>query len=351
MKTIGYACTSADAPLEPFSFERRAPLANDVVMEILYSGICHSDLHMAHNDWGFSLYPLVPGHEILGRVVEVGSSVTKFKVGDHGAVGCMVDSCQTCDQCRKGEEQFCRQGNTGTYSVPDRIDGSITMGGYSKHIVVREEFVCTVPEGMDISRVAPILCAGITTYSPLRTWNVGPGSRVGIIGMGGLGHMGVKLAAAMGARVTIVSRSPGKEQVAREIGADSFLVSTDPEAMKAAADQFDVILDTVPVKHDLDAYMPLLDIDGTLVILGQVGYWGEINGLPFMFGRRRVAWSPIGGIRETQEVINLCARKGILPECRIIRPDEINDAFETLAKADIPYRFVIDMASLDVSSN
>ena len=348
MKTIGYACTSADAPLEPYSFERRAPLANDVVMEITYAGICHSDIHMAHNDWGFTLYPLVPGHEIVGRVIEIGSDVTKFKVGDHGAVGCMVDSCQHCDQCRRGEEQFCREGNTGTYSIPDRIDGSITKGGYSKHIVVREEFVCTVPEGMDLSRTAPILCAGITTYSPLRTWNVGPHSRVGVIGMGGLGHMAVKLAAAMGAKVTMISRSPDKEKAAREIGADNFLISTNAAAMQSAANAFDLIIDTVPVKHDLDAYMPLLDVDGTLVIVGQVGPWGEVNGLPFLIGRRRVAGSPIGGMRETQEVIDFCARKGILPECRIIRPEQVNEAFATLQRADIPYRFVIDMASLSV---
>lgn len=346
MKTVGYAVQEAGATLAPWSFERREPRANDVVMEILYSGVCHSDLHMARNDWGFAQFPLVPGHEIVGRVINVGSDVTKFKVGDHGAVGCMVDSCQTCDQCRHGEEQFCREGNTGTYSVPDRIDGTLTYGGYSKHIVVREEFVCTVPEGLDLSRTAPILCAGITTWSPLRQWKVGPSSRVAVVGMGGLGHMAVKLASALGATVTMISRSEDKRETALEIGADDFLVSTDIEAMEAAANHFDLILDTVPVQHDLDSYMPLLDIDGTLVILGQVGSWGEVSGLPFMFGRRRVAGSPIGGMRETQEVLDFCARKGILPECRMIRPDQINEAFATLEKADIPYRFVMDMSSL-----
>jgi alcohol dehydrogenase (NADP+) len=347
MKTYGFAATSADEPLVPFNFERREPRPDDVVIEILYSGICHSDLHMARNDWGGTIYPLVPGHEILGRMIAVGSEVTKFKVGDYGAVGCMVDSCQHCDQCRRGEEQFCREGNTGTFNAHDRIDGSLTRGGYARHIVVRQDFVCTIPEGLDVSRAAPLLCAGITTWSPLRHWNVGPASRVAVIGMGGLGHMAVKLASALGARVTMISRSHEKETVAREIGADSFLVSTDAEAMKAAADNFDIILDTVPVKHDMDLYMPLLDVDGTLVVLGQVGPWGEISGLPFMFGRRRIAGSPIGGMRETQEVIDFCARKGILPECRIIGPDQINEAFETLEKADIPYRFVIDMTKLE----
>lgn len=346
MKTVGYAAHAAGEKLVPWNFERRAARPNDVVMEILFCGICHSDLHMTKNDWGFAQYPLVPGHEIVGRVIEVGSEVTKFKPGDHGAVGCMVDSCQTCDQCRKGEEQFCREGNTGTYSIPDRIDGTLTKGGYSKHIVVRQEFVCTLADSLDLSHTAPILCAGITTWSPLRHWNVGPTSRVAVVGMGGLGHMAVKLANALGATVTMISRSPNKKETALAIGADHFLVSSDEEEMKAAADSFDLILDTIPVQHELDAYIPLLDIDGTLVMLGQLGPWGAVNGLPFMFGRRRVAGSPIGGIKETQEVLDFCARKNILPECKIIRPDEVNDAFATLEKADIPYRFVMDMSSL-----
>lgn len=346
MNTVGYAAHAAGEKLVPWNFERRAARPNDVVMEILFCGICHSDLHMAKNDWGFAQYPLVPGHEIVGRVIEVGSEVTKFKPGDHGAVGCMVDSCQTCDQCRKGEEQFCREGNTGTYSIPDRIDGTLTKGGYSKHIVVRQEFVCTLADTLDLSRTAPVLCAGITTWSPLRHWNVGPASRVAVVGMGGLGHMAVKLATALGATVTMISRSPDKKETALAIGADRFLVSSDQEEMSAALSSFDLILDTVPVQHALDAYIPLLDIDGTLVMLGQVGPWGDVNGLPLMFGRRRIAGSPIGGIKETQEVLDFCARKNILPECRIIRPDEVNEAFATLEKADIPYRFVMDMSSL-----
>ncbi|MFM2480263.1 NAD(P)-dependent alcohol dehydrogenase [Celerinatantimonas sp. YJH-8] len=348
MKTVGYAAQGAGEHLAPWHFDRRQARPNDVVMEILYCGICHTDIHMRDNDWGFAHYPLVPGHEIVGRVIEVGSQVTKFKVGDNGAVGCMVDSCQECDQCKKGNEQFCREGNTMTYSSPDRIDGAITQGGYSKHIVVREDFVCTLSDKLDLSRTAPILCAGITTWSPLRHWNIGPSSRVAVIGMGGLGHMAVKLASALGASVTQISRSLKKKAVAMEIGADAFLVSTDADAMKAAYNGFDLIIDTIPVKHDLDVYVPLLDIDGTLVIVGAVGPWGEVDGAPLLLGRRSVAGSPIGGIRETQEVLDFCARKNILPECKIIRPDEINDAFVTLEKADIPYRFVMDMSYLHV---
>jgi uncharacterized zinc-type alcohol dehydrogenase-like protein len=227
MKTLGYAALSADAPLAPFVFERRALRPNDVAMEVLYCGVCHTDIHMARNDWGWSVYPVVPGHEIIGRVTEVGSGVTRFKAGDAVAVGCMVDSCQHCDQCRKGEEQLCREGNTLTYNSPDRITKAITYGGYSKHVVVRQEFVLVVPDGLDLARAAPLLCAGITTYSPLRTWDIGPGSRVGVVGLGGLGHMAVKLASAMGAHVTVLSRAKDKEADALALGADRLLVSTD----------------------------------------------------------------------------------------------------------------------------
>jgi uncharacterized zinc-type alcohol dehydrogenase-like protein len=346
MKTIGYAAASVGEALAPFHFDRRALRPNDVAMEVLYCGVCHSDLHMAHNDWGVSLYPLVPGHEIVGRVTEVGKDVTRFKKGDAVAVGCMVDSCQHCDQCLKGEEMFCREGMTLTYASPDRIDGELTKGGYSKHLVARQEFVLRMPDGLDLSRAAPLLCAGITTYSPLRTWNIGPGSRVGVIGLGGLGHMAVKLAHGMGAKVTVLSRTTGKEADAKALGADGLLVSGDQAAMQKAANSFDLIIDTVPVKHDLAPYMPLLDIDGTLVIVGQLGPMGELDSLPLLFGRRRVAGSPIGGIAETQEMLDFCARANILPDCEIIRMEEINDAFKRLEKADVRYRFVIDMASL-----
>ncbi|MCB8877641.1 NAD(P)-dependent alcohol dehydrogenase [Acidisoma silvae] len=346
MKTSGYAALRCDTPLEPFSFERRTPRAKDVVMEVLYSGICHSDLHQARDDWGWSSYPIVPGHEIVGRVIEVGSDVTQYKVGDHVAVGCMVDSCMSCDQCRKGEEQLCRAGNTQTYNSRDRIDGSPTYGGYSKHLVAREEFVLRVPQGMDLSRAAPLLCAGITTYSPLRTWNVGPGSKVGVIGLGGLGHMAVKLAVGLGAEVTVISRSADKEADARALGADHFLMSSNADAMAEAASRFQVIIDTVPVDHDLTPYLPLLDVDGTLVIVGVVGPIQGTNTVPLLTGRRRVAGSPIGGIAETQEMLDFCAKKGILPDCEMIRMDEINAAFERMERADVRYRFVIDMATL-----
>ncbi len=346
MKTNGYAAQSTDSSLAPFSFKRRDLRSNDIAMEILYCGVCHSDLHMSHNDWGMTTYPIVPGHEIVGRVIEVGREAKRFKIGDAVAVGCMVDSCQVCDQCWKGEEQFCRQGMTMTYSSPDRVTGEITHGGYSRHLVVREEFVLRVPETLDLARAAPLLCAGITTYSPLRIWNVGPGSKVGVVGLGGLGHMAVKLASGLGAAVTVLSRSVGKEADARSLGADALLVSTDLEAMTKAQSSFDLIVDTVPAKHDLNPYLPLLDIDGTLVVVGQVGPLDELITFPLVLGRRCVAGSLIGGIAETQELLDFCARKNILPECEMIRMDEINDAFKRMVRSDVRYRFVIDMSSL-----
>lgn len=350
MKTIGYAAHSTDAHMVPYHFERRELRDNDVAIEILYSGICHSDLHTVNGDWGPQPYPLVPGHEIVGRVLEVGPDVTAYKAGDHVAVGCMVDSCQDCDQCHNHEEQYCRNGMTPTYGAPDRISGETTQGGYSKHIVVREEFVLSVPDALDLSKAAPILCAGITTYSPLRTWNVGKGSRVGVIGLGGLGHMAVKLAVAMGADVTVLSRSTSKEDEAKAIGAKGILASTDADAMEKAGASFDLIIDTVPVKHDVNIYTPLLDVDRSLVIVGQVGPMQEFASIPLIFGRRRIAGSLIGGIKETQEVLDFCAEHNIHPDCKIIRADEINDAFGHLSKGDVAHRFVIDMASLDAAA-
>lgn len=348
MKTVGYAAHNSDAEMVPYHFERRALRANDVAIEILFSGICHSDLHTVNGDWGPQPYPLVPGHEIVGRVIEVGSDVKNYKVGDNVGVGCMVDSCQECDQCHSHEEQYCRVGMTPTYGAPDRIDGTITQGGYSKHIVVREEFVLSIPDTLDMSKAAPILCAGITTFSPLRTWGVKEGSRVGVIGLGGLGHMAVKLAVAMGAEVTVLSRSNKKEADAKELGATGILASTDKDAMKKASASFDLIIDTVPVKHDVTVYAPLLDIDGTLVIVGQVGPMDEFMSVPMIMGRRRVAGSLIGGIKETQEVLDFCGQHNIHPECKIIRPDEVNDAFDVMAKGDISHRYVMDMSSLAV---
>ncbi len=291
---------------------------------------------------------MVPGHEIVGRVIDVGSEVTRFKAGDAVAVGCMVDSCQHCDQCRKGEEQLCREGITLTYAGRDRITQDITYGGYSKHVVVRQEFVLSVPEGLDLARAAPLLCAGITTYSPLRSGGVGPGSRVGVIGLGGLGHMAVKLASGLGAHVSVMSRTSDKKADALALGADRLLVSTDKDAMAKAESSFDLIIDTVPVRHDISPYMPLLDIDGTLVIVGHLGQIDGPSTAPLILGRRRVAGSPIGGIAQTQELLDFCARKNILPDCEMIRMDQINEAFKRMERADVRYRFVIDMASLKV---
>ncbi len=346
MKTIGFAAQSAGATLGPYSFERRDLRPDDVAIEILYCGVCHSDLHQARNDWGWSTYPMVPGHEIVGRVIDIGQGVTRHRVGDAVAVGCMVDSCRRCDQCRKGFEQFCRAGNTQTYNDRDRQTGAPTHGGYARHVVVAEDFVVRVPDGLDLSHAAPLLCAGITTYSPLRQWQVGPGSRVGVVGLGGLGHMAVKLAAALGADVTVLSRSADKRADALALGADRLLVSGDAAAMAAAASSLDLIIDTVPVRHDLTPYLPLLDVDGTLVLVGQIGQLAEPSTVPLVLGRRRIAGSPIGGIRETQEMLDFCGRRNILPEVEMIRMDQINHAFDRIERADVRDRFVIDMATL-----
>jgi len=346
MKTTGYSAQSKGAPLTPWTFERRELRAGDVAMEVLYCGVCHSDLHQVRDDWGGSIFPMVPGHEIVGRVTAVAPGVTRFKVGDAVAVGCMVDSCQHCRPCRLGEEQYCTEGMTATYNGRDRVTDEPTQGGYSKHLVVREEFVLAVPDGLDLSRAAPLLCAGITTYSPLRTWGVGPGSRVGVIGLGGLGHMAVKLAAALGAHVTVISRSPTKTADALALGADEVLISTDADAVAKAASRFDLIIDTVPVDHPVGDYLPLLDLDGSLVLVGQIGPIGQPSSVPLVMGRRRLAGSLIGGIAQTQELLDFCARKGVLPDVEIIPIDRINEAWERMERADVRYRFVIDMASL-----
>ncbi len=347
MRTIGYAAHSETSDLEPFHFERRDLRDNDVAIEILYSGICHSDLHTVKGDWGEQPYPLVPGHEIIGKVIDVGSKVKNYKKGDHVGVGCMVDSCQTCDQCENHEEQFCRNGMTGTYGSKDRESGEVTQGGYSKHIVVREEFVLRVPDKLDLSKAAPILCAGITTYSPLKNWNVKKGTRVGVVGFGGLGHMAVKLAVAMEAEVTVISRSKDKEDSARTLGAKGILISTDEDAMDEAKGTFDFILDTVPVKHDFNSYTPLLDVKGSLVLVGQIGPMEEPMTQPLIMGRKSIAGSLIGGIKETQEVLDFCAEHGIHPACEMIKPDEINKAWDKLLNESPDYRFVMDMSSLE----
>lgn len=343
MQTRGYAATAHDRPLTPFAFEHRDLRANDVAIEILYSGICHTDLHFSRNDWGGTTYPVVPGHEIIGRVVAVGEGATRHAVGDTVAVGTMVDACMDCDQCRKGEQQLCRKGATFTFGSRDRITGAETRGGFAKHLVVREDFALRVPKGLDVTRAAPLLCAGITTYSPLRTWNVGPGSRVAVLGLGGLGHLAVKFAVALGADVTVLSRTSDKGAGALALGAERLLVSSDAAAMKRADSAFDLIVDTVPTKHDLTPYVPLLDVDGTLVVVGQLGPVAEMNTFPLVAGRRRIAGSPSGGLRQTQEMLDFCAKKGIHPECETIAMEEINEAFVRLERGDVRYRFVIDM--------
>jgi uncharacterized zinc-type alcohol dehydrogenase-like protein len=347
MNILGYAAHSATDELAPFRFERRQPRATDVVIEVLYCGVCHSDLHSARNDWGNTMYPVVPGHEIIGRVLSVGADVNRFKAGDHVGVGCMVDSCQHCAPCERGLEQYCDEFPTVTYNGIDRHDKTPTFGGYSEKIVVSEEFVLKVPEGLDLAAAAPLLCAGITTWSPLRHWKVGAGSKVAVIGLGGLGHMALKLAKGLGADVTLFTRSPDKERDARRLGADNFVLSTDPRQMAAARGRFDLIIDSVPYVHDLNPYVPTLALDGTLVL---VGYLGELdpmlNTAPLVLGRKSVAGSLIGGITETQEMLDFCGEHGIASDIEVIKIQDINAAYERMLTSDVKYRFVIDMASL-----
>lgn len=343
---IGYAATAADSGMAPFPFDRRALRPDDVKIAILYCGVCHSDLHQARNDWGGTVYPCCPGHEIVGRVAAVGPRVRKFKEGDLAAVGCLVDSCMDCDQCRKGEEQLCRGRATGTYNGKDRVTGETTYGGYSDHIVVREAFVLKVPDSLDVTRVAPLLCAGITTYSPLKTWKAGPGTRLGVAGLGGLGHMAVKFGVAMGCEVTVITGSESKRADALALGAHRVLLSGDRDAMKEARNGFDLIIDTIPVAHRLQPYLPLLDIDGSLVIVGAIDELPPFHSGLLLGGRRRVSGSPIGGIAETQEMLDFCAEHSVLPECEMIAIQDINHAYERMERSDVKYRFVIDMASL-----
>ncbi|EKN3326052.1 TPA: NAD(P)-dependent alcohol dehydrogenase [Yersinia enterocolitica] len=347
MKVLGYAATSAKVPLAPFEFTRRAPRPDDVVMEVLYCGVCHSDLHQARNDWGFSTYPIVPGHEVVGRVTAVGKDVTKFKVGDFAGIGCMVDSCRHCQPCQQGLEQYCEEGNVQTYNGIDRHDHTPTYGGYSQAIVASQDFVLKMPAGLDLKAAAPLLCAGITTWSPLRHWKVGKGSKVAVVGLGGLGHMALKLANALGAEVTLFTRSPNKEADARRLGAHHIVLSTDDAQMAAAKGRFDLIIDTVPYVHDINPYMPTLNINGTLVFVGFLGDISPmVSTLPMILGRRSVAGSCIGGIAETQEMLDFCAQHGIASDIEMINIQDINHAYERMLKSDVKYRFVIDMASL-----
>jgi uncharacterized zinc-type alcohol dehydrogenase-like protein len=347
LQTHAYAAQSAASPLAPFSFERREPLANDVVIDILFCGVCHSDLHTVRGEWPGVRFPSVPGHEIIGRVTAAGALVSKFKPGDLVGVGCMVDSCRQCDPCRHGLEQYCEVGNTGTYGGPEQGTGANTYGGYSDTIVVREEFVLRLPDGLDPAAAAPLLCAGITTYSPLRHWGAGPGKKVGVVGLGGLGHMAVKLAHAMGAEVTLFTTSPGKEADARRLGASQVVVSTDREAMKAQARAFDLIINTVAVPMNLNPYISALALDGTMVLVGAPP---EAHKSPAVFAllsaRRSIAGSNIGGIPETQEMLDFCAERGVASDIEIIPIQSIEDAYARMLKSDVKYRFVIDMQSL-----
>ncbi|KGQ70662.1 hydroxyacid dehydrogenase [Chelonobacter oris] len=344
----GYAAQSATSPLAPFEFERREVRANDVEIDIEYCGVCHSDIHQARNDWGWSHYPIVPGHEIVGRVRRVGAQVSKFNVGDLVGVGCMVDSCQHCHPCEQDLEQYCENGNVQTYNDTDRFgDQMPTYGGYSDTIVVTEKFVLSVPENLETQAVAPLLCAGITTWSPLRHWHVGKGSKVAVVGLGGLGHMAIKLANALGAEVTLFTRSGGKEADAYQLGAHHVVFSTSEEQMQSVANHFDLIIDTVPYTHDLKPYIATLALDGTLVLVGLVGELeSTVNTVPLVTGRRTVAGSMIGGIAETQEMLDFCGRHNIVSDVEMITMQNINDAYERMLKSDVKYRFVIDMKSL-----
>lgn len=344
--TKAYAAKSATTPLGPFDIERREPTPTDVEIEILYCGVCHSDLHFARNDWGMTTYPVVPGHEILGRVTRVGKGVTRFKEGDLAAVGCMVDSCRECRNCKRDLEQFCEQGMTMTYSSEDKHLGGLTYGGYSQRIVCDEAFTLKVPTNLDPAAASPLLCAGITTYSPLKRWGAGKGKKVGVVGLGGLGHMGVKFAHAMGAHTVLFTTSPGKVEDGKKLGADEVVISKHEDEMAAHAGSFDLILDTVSADHDLNAYLNLLKVDGTLAVVGAPPNPQPLQIFGLLMPRRQIAGSLIGGIAETQEMLDFCGEKNIQCEIELIRMDQINEAYERMLKSDVKYRFVIDMASL-----
>ncbi|MFC7258478.1 NAD(P)-dependent alcohol dehydrogenase [Streptomyces lutosisoli] len=340
-----YAATSATEPLTPTTVERRDVGPHDVLIEIKYCGICHSDLHNVRGEWGPATYPLVPGHEIAGIVTEVGSEVTRHAVGDRVGVGCMVDSCRECVNCRKGDEQYCLKGNTLTYGSIDK-DGTLTQGGYSTHVVVTEDFVVNIPEGIGLDEAAPLLCAGITTYSPLRRWGAGPGKQVAVIGLGGLGHMAVKIAHAMGAEVTVLSQSLKKMDDGLRLGADHYYATSDPTTFEQLAGTFDLIVNTVSAKLDLDAYLGLLAVGGAMVNVGAPAEPLSLSVFSLIMQGRSYAGSLIGGIRETQEMLNFCGEHGIGAEVEVIAADKINEAYERVVASDVRYRFVIDTATL-----
>lgn len=342
-----YGTASSTADLKEISIQRRDITSKDIEIEILYCGVCHSDLHIARNDWGGTVYPAVPGHEIVGKVTRVGNEVIKLKVGDYAGVGCLVDSCHTCESCKKDLEQYCLNGFTGTYNGNDIHLGGITYGGYSEKVVVDEHFVLKIPTNLNLPAVAPLLCAGITTWSPLKHWKVGKGSKVAVVGLGGLGHMAIKLAKGLGANVTLFSRTVSKTEDAFALGADEVIISTNVEQMQTVNGKFDVIIDTVPYVHDVNPYVATLSINGTLVLVGYLGGLEPfLNTVPMILGRKSVAGSVIGGIAETQEMLDFCGEHNIVSEIEMINMQDINNAYERLLKSDVKYRFVIDMASL-----
>ncbi|MBD0288056.1 MAG: NAD(P)-dependent alcohol dehydrogenase [Flavisolibacter sp.] len=341
-----FGTEAPDAPLNQLSINRRKPTPHDIEIEILYCGVCHSDLHTARNEWHGTIYPCVPGHEIVGRIVRVGSHVTKFKVGEHAAVGCLVDSCRICEYCKEGLEQYCEEGATQTYNSRDKYLGTATYGGYSESIVVNEAFVLRIPENLDLAATAPLLCAGITTYSPLKHWNVGPGKKVGVVGLGGLGHMGVKLAKAMGAEVIVFTTSPSKVEDAKRLGADDVVLSKDAEQMDRYAGKLHFILDAVSAQHDINAYLNQLRVDGSLALVGAPEQPLPVAAFSLIPYRRSFAGSMIGGIPETQEMLDFCGKHNIVSDIEMINIQQINEAYDRLLKGDVKYRFVIDMASL-----
>ena len=348
MKTASYAAHAAKECLQPLTIERRALKSTDVHIEIEYCGVCHTDLHFVNNDWGMTEYPVVPGHEIVGRISQIGSEVGKFKVGDLAAIGCMVNSCGQCSSCESGNEQYCLNGFTATYNTPIEDPGGMTYGGYSQRIVADESFVLHVPESLDITATAPLLCAGITTYSPLLHWSVQKGMKVGIVGLGGLGHLGVKFSHALGAHTVMITTTPEKGEDAKTLGADEILISTDSDQMAKQAGEFDFILNTIPVDHEVTPYLDLLKVDGTMCVVGAIEPLNQVNAAQLMFGRKKLAGSLIGGISQTQEMLNFCGQHSIVSEVELIRMDQIQEAFQRLVKSDVKYRFVIDMKSLSM---
>ena len=348
-KTAAYAATRAKAPLAPFQIERREPGPQDVVIDIQFCGVCHSDIHQVRDEWGGSIFPMVPGHEIVGIVARVGRDVTSFKVGDRAGVGCMVGSCGVCVNCKDGEEQYCVKGANLTYNSRDK-KGEVTYGGYSTSIVVEQSFVLRIPGTLDLAAAAPLLCAGITTYSPLRHWNIGKGSRLGVMGLGGLGHMGLKFGRAFGAHVVQFTTSPGKAADALRLGANEVVLSTDPAAMAAQAGSFDFILDTISAPHDIASYLRLLKRDGTLTLVGAPDEPLSVPAFALLGARASLAGSGIGGIAETQEMLDFCAEHDIVSDIEMIPIQKINESYERMLKNDVKYRFVIDAASLEAGA-